>query len=292
MRNDPVDPETLAALLDGKLSPDERERVLARLAKSEREYDDLIETTALVNELNANPAIADEHTNASHVALVLDSPPAHATRSARWRRPALIGPLVAAASLVLVMVLRAVASRSTDASLFGVIESAAGTERFPAEWPGSRGASDIIAPEAAAFRLGALFTDFDLAFSARDSSAVRTVASRLTELVSSVPAGGPTVARVQFLAGDGMSDAMTSSAKRRTVAADLRSLSATPAWFDLGVWAQAARHAAHAGRVEFFSPDGPAIAELNRVLAVVDSTSSSNTAVSTRSATSSEWPAR
>jgi anti-sigma factor RsiW len=65
--NEPVDPETLAALLDGQLSCEERARVLARLAKSEREYEDLLETIALEGQLNADPA-ADAPTPA--VALV------------------------------------------------------------------------------------------------------------------------------------------------------------------------------------------------------------------------------
>ena len=67
MRNEPVDPETLAALLDGQLSCEERARALARLAKSEREYEDLLETIALEGQLNADPA-ADAPT--SPVALV------------------------------------------------------------------------------------------------------------------------------------------------------------------------------------------------------------------------------
>ena len=72
MPNDPVDPETLAALLDGKLTDEERARVLARLAKSEREYDDLLEAAALAGELDADPSTS---TPVPPVALLRDTAP-------------------------------------------------------------------------------------------------------------------------------------------------------------------------------------------------------------------------
>jgi hypothetical protein len=278
VRNDPVDPETLAALLDGKLSADERERVIARLAKSEREYEDLLETTALVSELNASPTTGTAPASPPPVALVRDTPPLSAP-TPNWRRPGLIGPLIIAASLLVVMVLRTKVAPSAEASLFSVIESAAGTERIPADWPRTRGATDAITPEVLAFRLGALFTDLDLAFAARDSVAIRAVAAHLADLASTVTTGGTTVVRIRFLAGDGMSSAMSSPADRQTLGASLRTLTTKAAWFDLGAWAQAARHAAHAGRADFFLPDGPAIAELNRVLAGVNNSPSSDAAV-------------
>ena len=70
--NDPVDPETLAALLDGTLTDEERERVLARLAKSEHEYEDLLEAAALAGELNADPSTS---TPVPPVALLRDTTP-------------------------------------------------------------------------------------------------------------------------------------------------------------------------------------------------------------------------
>ena len=268
MRNDPVDPETLAALLDGRLTGDERARVLARLAKSEREYEELLETAALVADLNANPAIVPVPRQPA-VALVRDTPLV-AERGRRWRSPALIGPIIVAASLAVVLVLRTKAQGAPDAALFAVIESAAGTERVPADWPRTRGTRDAIGPEAAAFRLGASFTDLDLAIAAKDSASARAIASEIADLAATIPSAGATVVRVRALGDGGLSGPLSSSDERRKLADNLRTLNANAAWFDLGAWVQAARHAAHAGRAEFFLSDGPAIAELNRVLAAVE----------------------
>ena len=51
--NDLAHLETLAALLDGALSDEERVRVLARLVKSEYEYEDVLETAAMLDEMDA-----------------------------------------------------------------------------------------------------------------------------------------------------------------------------------------------------------------------------------------------
>jgi hypothetical protein len=267
VRNDPVDPETLAALLDGKLSSEERARVLARLAKSEREYEDLLETAALVGEMNANPSIGTAP-SAPPVALVRDTSVPPSARKRSWLRPTLVGPIIVAASLVVVAVLRAKTHRNPDAALFAVIESAAGTERLPADWPRTRGTRDVIAPEALSFRLGATFTDLDLAIAATDSVSMRAISSNLADLAATIPSAASTVVRIRAMADRGLSDA--SPDDRLELADNLRTLNPNAAWFDLGAWAQAARHAAHAGRAEFFLPDGPAIAELNRMLAAVE----------------------
>ena len=278
MRNDPVDPETLAALLDGKLSSEERARVLARLAKSEREYEDLLETAAIVGELNANPSFESAAT-IPPVALVRDSLVPPSTRRRSWLRPALVGPIIVAASLALVVVLRTKTDSGPDASLFAVIESAAGTERVPADWPRTRGTSDNIAPEALSFRLGAMFADLDLAIAGKDSASMRVISSDLADLAATIPSAASTVVRARALAAGGLSGPMTSADERRKLADNLRTLNAKAAWFDLGAWAQAARHAAHAGRAEFFLPDGPAIAALNRVLGELETSPSSDAIV-------------
>jgi hypothetical protein len=274
VRNDPVDPETLAALLDGTLSSEERARVLARIAKSEREYEALVETAALVGELNANPTVAAP---VSPVALVRDPIAPPATRKRSWRRPTLVGPIVVAASLALVMVLRTKTASGPDAPLFAVIESAAGTERIPVDWPRTRGTSDNIPPEALSFRLGALFTDLDLAIAASDSASSRAISSELAALAATIPSAASTVLRIRAVADRG--PAGTSADERRKLADNLRTLNANAPWFDLGAWTQAARHAAHAGRAEFFRPDGSAIAELNRVLAEVERSPSGDATV-------------
>jgi hypothetical protein len=279
VRNDPVDPETLAALLDGRLSSEERARVLARLAKSEREYEDLLETAAIVGELTATPSLAAAPA-VPPVALVRDSLAPPVPRRRRWLRPALVGPIVIAASLALVVVLRTKTQRAPDASLFAVIESAAGTERVPVDWPRTRGPNDLIAPEALSFRLGVMFADLDLAIAAKDSVSMRAIASDLADLAATIPSAASTVVRTRALAAGGLSGPGSSADERRKLAGNLRTLNAKGAWFDLGAWAQAARHAAHAGRAEFFLPDGPAIAALNRVLGELETSPSSDAIVS------------
>jgi hypothetical protein len=53
---EPVDPETLAALLDNRLDAAERERVLGALARDPESYAAFLETSALLAELEAAPA--------------------------------------------------------------------------------------------------------------------------------------------------------------------------------------------------------------------------------------------
>jgi hypothetical protein len=68
VRNKPVDPATIAALLDGTLSRDDCAAALVRLAKSEREYEELLETAALLSELSPPPENLAE--SPSSIALV------------------------------------------------------------------------------------------------------------------------------------------------------------------------------------------------------------------------------
>ena len=273
MGNGPVDPETLAALLDGNLSAEERARVLARLAKSEGDYEALLETAALVGDLSASSTTTAEPP--PPVALVRDAAVPPNARKRGWSRPAFVGPAIVAAALALVVVLRTRASRA-DASLLAVIESASGTDPVPVDWPRTRGTRAIMAPEALSFRVGATFTDLDLAFGAKDSASVRTISSDLADLLAGISGSGATVARVRAIALGGWSGAMSSPNERRKLADNLRALGGKPAWFELGAWTQAARHAAHAGRTQFFQPGGLAVAELDRVLAELEKMPSGN----------------
>src|SRR5471030_1427546 len=97
---DIIDPETLAALLDGTLSADERSRVLATLARSDESHEDFLEAAALLKELNGDSEGEP-----------LTSPPIDLRLSLRrtpatWRRYALAAgiPALAAAGIVSIVI--------------------------------------------------------------------------------------------------------------------------------------------------------------------------------------------
>jgi hypothetical protein len=279
LNSEQIDPETLAAFLDGTLPASERERLLRLLAQGGAAYEDLIEAQALqAAELGA----ANRAPTASSppIASLPDTP---AEDTTWWRRRTIWGlaPILAAAGIAAAVLLQREDGSRPPSSMVATVQevssasagaanldSAFGAGWNEPNWSTVRGPSESLDDRVRGFRLGVRFVDFDLALSSNDTAARRTA----TRVLSSLAAGAETdvVARVEALASD--------PAKRPTradlaiVADDLRTLVNEPEWFDVAVWSETARLFARTRQTAFFADDAASMRELRRILAVLDET--------------------
>lgn len=232
-----IDPEVLAAFLDGGLNGDDAARVREQLAKSDESYQLMLESSALLRELERTETVAGEP-------LAAAATPIRPRRSHRtvWT----IGSVLLAAGIGAVLITRP--GRETVSPLPGEAAMAVATPldtsivRLGSNWnePGwstVRGASSSPSSEAAAFRLGARFVELEAALNARDTAAVATARATLVALVSSLD-GGPLVA--PSITGFTRAS-LTFDVTRRQTINQLRSLGPDPVWFDLGAWCESAR---------------------------------------------------
>lgn len=154
-----LDPETVAALYDGRLPPAERVAVLRMLEESDADRDILAEVSALQEEMQ----------------LVAPTPPARQrAQPVRWLPWAL-------AAAVMLAVIR-----------IGVQHNAAITP-LPDDWNGTpwsafRGDSDAASDAARAIRIGARLEDLVRATDPADFEAVR---NDLLSLLADQPGAGP-----------------------------------------------------------------------------------------------------
>lgn len=300
--NQSIDPETLAALLDGTLDAAERDRVLATLARSEEAYEDFLEARAVLSEL-ADDA-GGEHAPAGTVAPPTSGPssaaPLAATPAApapqapgsprvaqpgarvhRWRRGGLAATvsLLAAAVIALTVLMRdgmppdAARTLVTARQLTETVDRDGGmVGAFGAgwdrpSWSAVRGAEEGLSERARAFRSGVRLAQLELTLGVADTVGAATVAVPLARLVASVAGGAPMARRVEQVARLGAS---ASPAMRDSLAFALRGATGMPLWFDLGVWSETARLAARGGHVAFFQPSEAPMAELRRLLEEAD----------------------
>lgn len=259
MHDDRVDPEALAALLDGTLTGNERARVVELLARSDEAYADLLETAELRDELSAGHGGA---------APARDTGPFDGVRR-RWRRRGVLVAVPALAAAAALLMIRG-SGPPADGG-FAAADAVAGPGPRPALASGwsypdrtaVRGTSGLAGERARAFDLGAHGADLDIAAAAGDTLALRGAAAILARLTENVPTGRTVALRLENVATAGAPT--LSGAERSLLLADLRSLAADTAWFDIGRWGEAARVAAQVGRSEFFRTDGPAMRELDRL---------------------------
>jgi hypothetical protein len=239
-----IDPELLAAFLDGGLSGDEADRVRAQLAQSDESYQLMLESAALLRDLEhseqvtAEPAMAPPANLPIAARAVPSAPsvPARARRSARYVWT--IGSLLAAAGIGAVLITRSPSGEipapvSTVAT--GVAPLSPGWN--DPGWSTVRGGGSSLSAEAAAFRVGARFVELEAAFSARDTAAVAAARATLVALLDGID-GGPLV--VPSITGLTADDLTTDRTRQQTVD-QLRALGPDPVWFDVGAWCEAAR---------------------------------------------------
>jgi hypothetical protein len=278
-----IDPERLAAFLDGTASPEEREGVLRTLARSPTAYADFLEASAIHRELTGD--------SEATVPIELAAPPAamgSASREARRRW--FLAPLVLAAAVVAVMVIRKPATDATGPDAIqlaqttsltrdrgsGSLARALGADWDRPPWSVVRGADSPLASRPLAFRAGARYAQLEMATQTADSTEVGRATEAIAQLVGTVEAGAAVAARFRDLA---RRPEFGGSTSRAQTARQTRALLGEPDWFDLGTWAETARLSLSARNVGFFAPDSPATRELRRIVGPhVDGKSSADAA--------------
>lgn len=277
LREEPVDPETLAAFLDGTIDEGGRRWVLDRVAHDVAWYEALIEADAL------KTAVGGEEAERADVASIGDLPVdrlrPRPPRANRWRLLTTVGaPLALAAGIATVWVLSEGGPlRSTRAPVSVVASLAEGLPATGSEaifgpdwttpvWSATRGQAEGLSIHGRAFRLGVHWADLALGFAVGDSTATSDVAAALA-LLAGTSAGEPLARRVETLARAGP---RAQPAEARAVVEAIRRTSGAPDWFDLGLWSETARLATLAGRVDFFAEGDRPMREFARLTSTVD----------------------
>ncbi len=234
-----IDPERIAALVDGKLSSAERERLLRELAASPDGVELLADVAAALDDAGGAPVIP------------LRAPRA---RAVRWPRYAIAGAIAAVIGFVLVMPRGARVDASADG--FMTIVTSAPHPLEPgwstAPWPVVRGDGAAITPDGRAVRVGARIVDLDVALRAADSSAAGMANEIATDL-DAMAGAAPIAARYRELAAD-----LASGAKQREMSDGFRAAAtiAGAAAASQGARLEAARLAAVARDVAFLRSAG------------------------------------
>lgn len=268
MTDPTLDPERLAALLDGRLSPAERDEVVRRLGTSAEALEIHADAAAVLRELE-NEGMRPP--TALPVAAADARPSAGETKAWRWTRSSSIR-LALAAGLVFVAIVPLV-MRTTGTT--GPTDTVRTTRAMPAEsgtpavaalssangglpsgwngqpWSSVRGSEAPITPAARAVRLGALFTDLELAIRARDSAGTAALAGAAAVLLADLPATGPAASAFRGIAAraaDGVADGLTRLAVADAATTPLLDSAALAQ----GRWLEAARVAAARGDAAFF----------------------------------------
>jgi hypothetical protein len=180
-----IDPERLAALLDGRLSPAEADAVRQQLATAD---DDTL--AAYADAI----AVSAELTDTSDRGVVI--PIGKARRKRQWAIAT-----VAAAAAVITIFLYGPAQRAPGYQPAAYALALSDSAKLPDEqaWSATRGANGGVLDPARSIRIGALLTDLELGAKRGDTSKV--YAMRLAELLGGA-GEGPARASLQNIAGE------------------------------------------------------------------------------------------
>lgn len=271
MSDERIDPETLAAFFDGTASPEERDSVMRTVARSKEAYASFLEAAAVYRELEDATA-----GNGPGQMDVVRGAGGSGTAGAKPARRWIIGPLLIAAGVVAVLFLsrsnasteHAAIRLAQDTRLTRELGSGSLARSFGNAWdqpPWSvvRGSEASLPPGPRAVRAGARYAELEVAAQAADTDAVRRATEAIGQLLASVEAGAPVSAMFREVS---RAPDFGGRPRRAAAAAELRASLGADTWFDLGVWGEMARLAVAARDVAFFAQDGPAIAELRRIV--------------------------
>lgn len=274
MSRERLDDETLAAFLDGTLTPDERTRVVQSLDADPESYAEFLEAARIAAEASG-AATATEVAGPT----LVDDPPAPAAferpKRKGWSRSILAAvPLLAAAGIAgVIFWTRESATPDTIALMQGTrlaavqgegsVSSALGESWDQPGWSVVRGNDVGSATPGTSARIGARVAQLEYAAGAADSVAYRRVQSSITELLAAVEGAGPIAVRLPELQ-------LQDAEGRATLARQLREVTGEPAAFDVGAWLETARLAALSGRSDFLAANGPAISMLRPLTDALD----------------------
>ena len=204
MANDIVDPERIAALLDGRLDEREREQLMAQLAHSEDAFETFVDASATVREVKL-PGEQVSPGSEAHVSYRLRLPQGRRGLAGPGRRVWIMAGTLAAALALLWVGLRAglfSPSRPPDparvVALLGERPGSLAPGWSDAGWPVARGASEPLTLRARSARIGARLVDLEVALRSGDSAAP-ALAQEVASLVAPLPASGPTAAVLREL---------------------------------------------------------------------------------------------
>lgn len=237
-----VDAQKIAALIEGRLPPDERERVLAAIDES--------------------PELREAYADA--LAALGAMTPAPTRRIERSRYVPRLTPLqwleVAAAAAVVIAITPALVRRLASPTVpdatrliasVSLSDSVASDLLSQPIWGATRGDGEgNLAPDARAIRLGAAIASYELRQRRSDSAAAGS-AMEVAALLETYPGGSVAANAYRALATKAPSEADVDSA-----AALAEQLAGEQA-VRLGAWLQAARFAAAARDTTWFAGKGP-----------------------------------
>lgn len=259
-----VDPEVLAALLDGTLPAHERDEVLGRLARSPADYEAFVEAVSVLRELEDESGAAPVPLAPPPLSLVPPpSPPAREIRPARRRLPGAKLWLPLAAVLAGVMVVPRLLADPAPLELLdgrtlvlepgdGSIESLGGEWNQPG-WSVKRGGGAPYAEQHRDFRIGVRLAELDVALEAGDAQAVQRVEPELFSLFSQVSASGLAVDEYRRASERASRQGPGGEEERARALANLAALLRHSPWLGLGIWMEQARLAALAKQPRFFT---------------------------------------
>lgn len=261
MSHNSLDPQVLAALLDGKLSGDERNRALTQLARSPDDYELFLEAAQTLNDLGDISGGDAAPVNPVVVRSISDG--VRHSRRRNW------GPMVGvllAASVAAIFIVPAIRPAPNDprglldgATLLDSpglsLEAALGDQWLSPGWSVMRGEVSALSVEQRAFRIGVRLADVDAALDARDSVAARIAATNLSALLSDLDASGPLVSLFDQALARGPGTELDAAARA------LRDFVASPR-YTLGVLLEQARLASIASQTQLF--DDAYVRALNR----------------------------
>lgn len=254
-----IDLDLIAAFIDGRLGPADRERAMTLLASSDAAFEVFVDATRVRAE-NGDGVIP-------------------IGRSRRWLRGGagrrttwfVLAPAAAAAVLLFVVLPRmgARSGRDTSVSATSLVGALGGTDLRAAAstvgegergWSVTRGASSSLADSASAFRLGVRALDLRVAVMADDRSAADRLTGEMLDRIAGIELSQFVAARYTNLrreiAGSQREQLLAQVSQAEDALGKLLAGRPDDAfWFNFGKWSAAAELAAGARSPAFFQSD-------------------------------------
>lgn len=232
MNTRPMDPEHIAAFLDDRLGPAERERFLETLAEDEEARHVLREAAAIRAEL------ASDRADDARDRKVLPLPPPRTWRQFRVPGWSAAAVLVLAVSAVVVARLGETEAYLVDRDRLGDI----GTIAEPS-WSALRGGAGALSEGRRDYRLGATIVQLRAAGATGNAERANFARAALADLLEDLPGSGVVMAMLEPQDSDPATELVAAVDE---AAAAIRALLASDLRFGLGIWTEQLRQALRA----------------------------------------------